>query len=473
MSHGVGRWYSGVRGLWEVLAIAVQPDLALVMMQAPCVPSEVIDYLVGLRRPSTSARQDVYARLAMVELDDASARHLSEKFLTNPRALNRLRRTIERARAWGHQVEGLACYASSEPIARLADVLGLRLLETPPATLRLGGKAGSRELFRRAGVPHLPGTYRAVRSMDALADVLARLTARHGSGTWVVKVDQGFGSGHGNGTIVVRELDRTAIQTAIRTRLRPASAAISTATLLSRIASSGAVVERMAAAPAGMQLRFPSVSLYLPAVVGGTTAPHIIGTHEQIIDSHQSFVGATLPAGPAYRCALVRHAKRAAIELRRAGVCGHACIDFVAVGSGVDPTGWTLHALEVNLRQTGTTHANRAAMLLTGAVCRRGRLVTPSGAEICYLTTDGLIDDEYRSLTPGRLIAGLQAAPGLGFDPATGRGVVPHLWTTLTRFGKVGATMLDRSAEHCLDLQDRFKALLASLSTSGSEAAGR
>ncbi|MEO3743868.1 hypothetical protein [Plantactinospora sp. B5E13] len=488
MAHGVGRWYSGVRGLWEIYGLVAQPDLVVVMLQAPALPPEVLDHLLGLPRPAPAtpddARRlpapatpddaasrlamvepgDARRRLAMVELDDESARHLSEKFLARPAVLARLRQTVRRAREHGHRVEGLAGFASSRRMARLADTLGVPLLETPPETLRWGGKAAGRRLFRDVGVPHLPGGYRPVRRVDGLVEELRRLTARHGPGPWLLKVDAGFGSGHGNAMLTVGRPDPARLRAALSDGLRPASAAVSAEEFRRHVEVVGAVVERLAVAPAGATLRFPSASLEMTTGDDQPVVARIIGTHDQVIDADHSFVGATQPAAAAYREALVRYADTIGRELARHGVRGHVGIDFLAIGAGPDPADWQLYALEINLRQTGTTAANRTALLLTGARCRAGRLVTPAGDDLCYATTDGLIRKAYQQITPARLVAALRADPRLRFDPESGHGVVPHLWTTLTRFGKVGATVLGGSVADCRARLAEFERLLDRLS---------
>lgn len=463
MSYGVGRWHSCVRGLWEVLAVPAEPDLALVMLQAPAVPTSVIDYLLGLRRLDASAASDARSRLAMVQLDDESPLHLSEKFLTRWVVMDRLKWTVNVARRMGHTVEGLSSFASSEKVAQMAELLGIPLLETPPSALHWNGKAGSRQLFRRAGLPHLPGTYRTAHDVDQLTDDLAALTLRHGAGTWLVKTDQGFGSGHGNASVEIATSDRDSVLASVKAKLRPVNPVVPIQKLWDNFVSAGAIVEQLAVSPLGEPLRFPSVALHLSGSAGSGVVPTIIGTHEQIIAADQSFVGATSPAEHYYRNELVRLALLAAKELERVGVRGHASVDFVAVKNRHRLKGWRLFALEVNLRQTGTTCANRTAMLLTGARIRKGRFQTSSGQKLCYATTDNLIRESYRAISSEMLITALRARTDLTFSSSAARGIVPHLWTTMIPFGKVGATAFAQSVADSVHLQQQFEYLLDEL----------
>lgn len=467
MAHGVARWWSGIRGLWEVLAVPARPDLVLVMMQAPLVPAGVVDYLLRLSGPSPRRFAGSQARFGMVELDDGGPRHLSEKFLTSPGVLARLRDTIRLARAYGHAIDGLACFASSQRMADLADALELDLLETPPSTLCWGTKSASRELFRQTGVPHQPGTYRPVYRSSDLAGQLCTLALHHGPGQWLVKINSGFGSGHGNALVTVDHVNPAAVDRAVHERLTPASSGVRRSDFFQYMLAEGAVVEQYAVAPAGLRLCFPSATLMLDSQPDGSRQFQVVGTHDQMIGTDQSFIGASSPADAAYRAAVLKHASLIAEQLALAGARGHAGIDFLALGSGRNPNDWAVRALEVNLRQTGTTHADRTVALLTGARLVDGRPLSPDGCEIYYLTTDGLMADRYKGIKPSQLVAALRTTSSIGFNASSRRGVVPHLWTTLQPFGKIGATVIGGSPTECSELLERFDAKLTELGDGG------
>jgi hypothetical protein len=443
--------------------------LALIVMQAPPVPREALDYLLRLVAADAGDLRDCRARLAMVELDDQRERHLSEKFLAVPDVLDRLRHTVLMAHAEGHAVEGLSCYSSSDRMARLADILGVALLETQPNTLKWGGKAGSRQVFSRAGVPHPAGTYKPVHRASDLATALSDSAAKSGAGLWLVKIDHGFGSGHGNAVVPVADPTRTTVEKALREQLRPVSPEVTRAEFLGHVEVRGAVVEKLVTPADGAQVSFPSVSLHIGPAARDVEQPKITihGTHDQIVDNDMSFIGAVQPASTNYRNEILRQASLVADELSRLGVRGNVGIDFVVTSP--EPTGrrWQAWALEVNLRHTGTTHANRTAALLTGGLCHNGHLTRPDGSPVWYVTRDGIMADAYRNISPAVLVSALAATPGVGFRPDQRHGVVPHLWTTLEPFGKIGAVAIAGSLMECHDLLARFEELLDRLSRNG------
>jgi hypothetical protein len=60
------------------------------------------------------------------------------------------------------------------------------------------------------------------------------------------------------------------------------------------------------------------------------------------------------------------------------------------------------------------------------------------GAERVYHATDGIIDSRYLGLHPSQLIAAVRES-GLGYDHDRKTGVVLHMMSAVTHFGKFGA----------------------------------
>ena len=107
---------------------------------------------------------------------------------------------------------------------------------------------------------------------------------------------------------------------------------------------------------------------------------------------------------------------------------------------------WDLQAIEVNLRQGGTTHPFMALSAITGGSCApaSGLFHSPTAAALYYRATDNLEHPELRGLLPLDLID-IVAEAGLHFDPAQLRGSVFHLLGCLSEFGKLGMTCIGRS----------------------------
>ena len=468
MALGTGRWFAGVRGIWESLSLGLERDVALVMIQAPPVPDEVMDYLFGITAKARSEpagraafHADLIGRHAMVNIEDSRACHLSEKLLDKPAILSLLSIFIESSRRRGHVVQGLAGYASSERMAELADLLDVELLETPPTTLGLGTKAGSRLVFREVGVGHPAGTYEVERDVTRLAAQIVRLRDIHGGPAWMLKLNEGLGSGHGNAVIAPGSGSQQDVADALRSELRPACTDVPLAEYLRQLERGGAIVEECIQPVPGGEIRLPSALGYLGVAPDGSRYHEILGTHEQIVGPQGDFLGSTFPASPRYRAEVLRSTELIMANLAGRGVLGHVGVDFIARSARGASDGWTIFATEINLRQTGTTHPNRTVRaLVDGEWLADGTLVDRSGREVVYRSTDALISDRFRGISVRRLIKAIKSEGEIGYDPALGRGVVPHLWTTLEPFGKVGATVIGHSAAECADQEQAFVALL-------------
>lgn len=461
MSHGVGRWLSGTRGLWESLTVANDPGLAMVMLQAPPVPDSVVRYLLGLRPGSDSAIEDRRQRHLLVGIDDDTDVHLSEKLLARPHVLNRLQELIAAARGRGQRVADLSCYQSSHRMDAIADALGLAQVETPSATLTWGTKAGSRQIFRSAGVRHPPGTYTVGRDITDLAEQAADLCRRHGPGQWLLKINEGFGTGHGNAVCTVDSTNPDVVRAELTHRLVPLTKNVTRGEYLDRVAERGAIVERFMEPPNAGRVRAPSALFFVDGGAGSTEI-RLLGTHDQLMGGELDFTGGRFPADAAYRTPIIDMSKVVVDQLVKAGVRGHIGVDFLALELAGGE--WDVHALEINLRQTGTTHPNRTVRALVPGTWHADGTLTHDGSPVCYESTDGLVDTAYRAITPEALIARLNSSPDIAFDPGRARGVVPHLWTTLPSFGKIGATFIGRSAADCQTLRKRFVDSLAELS---------
>ncbi|MBB5912999.1 hypothetical protein BJY24_001866 [Nocardia transvalensis] len=462
MAHGTARWLSGSRGVWESLRLGAEPDLAIVQIQAPPLGQHVLDFLF---RCLPSDRRDVRERHALVDVDDDRAIHLSEKILAHRPLTDRIRATTRAARRRGHTVEGLSCYASSDLMAQMADELEIPLLDTAPDLLRWGTKSGARQIFRTVDVPCPPGTYRLIRSATDLAATLTDLAERLGAAAWFVKIDSGFGSGHGNAVVDGRFIDSPFTATTLGHVLRPCSGKITTDEFLALVERNGCVVERRIEATTGTELAWPSALAYLSRTEHDRDV-HVefLGVHDQVIGAHGEYSSCRYPAGEHYRRDVVGLSGRVFAHLARLGVTGHVGVDFVALTKSVAGQDVSLYALEINLRQTGTTHPHRTARAcLPGTWRSDGTAVGPLGREVHYKATDDIASSEYVGLPTAELIRALDRTPGVAFDPRTGTGTVPHLWTTLTPHGKIGATFFGTSPASCNEFEARFIRLLRTL----------
>jgi len=180
----------------------------------------------------------------------------------------------------------------------------------------------------------------------------------------------------------------------------------------------------------------------------------VLSTHDQVLGgpSGQSYLGCRFPADAAYARLITKDAERIGVLLAQEGVLGRFAVDFVTVRNGA---GWEAHAIEVNLRKGGTTHPFLTLQFLTDGRydSEAGRFVTPGGEERHLVATDHL---EHPSLRALRLedVFDLLARSGLSFDQARQTGIVFHMLSALTTFGRVGMTAIGRTPAAAQELYD-------------------
>jgi hypothetical protein len=127
------------------------------------------------------------------------------------------------------------------------------------------------------------------------------------------------------------------------------------------------------------------------------------------------------------------------------GALERYAVDFIARRFGER---WDLQAIEVNLRQGGTTHPYMALSAITSGSLdpETGLYRSPTGVALHYQATDNLCDPRLRGLLPIDLID-IVAEAGLHYDPAQLQGSVFHLLGCLSEFGKLGMTCIGRSPD--------------------------
>ncbi len=424
------------------------PGVRAVYVTSKLLPDLVVDSVLELLPgvPTSHARR----RLHLFDADDASNRPLTEKLLERPALLARIKEMLRPGRSF------IGCYVVTELEKQLSEVLQVPLLGTDPALGYWGSKAGSRELFARCGVPHPPGSA-LVFNLDDLAEATAELwEANPGLRRCVVKLNEGF-SGEGNARFELEPLQleglsgaerRAVIRSALEQLPMPP------ASWRELVGQQGALVE--AWLEGGEALSSPSVQ--------GTIHPgggvDVLSTHEQILGGPggQTYLGCCFPADDAYRVALMRHGQAVGEALAQEGCLERYAVDFIARRiNGV----WDVQAIEVNLRQGGTTHPYMALRAITTGQLdpTTGLFLAPTGQPLHYRATDNLVDPQLRGLLPADLVD-IVAEASLHYDPARLRGSVFHLLGCLSEFGKLGMTCVATSPAEADQVYGATKAAL-------------
>ncbi|MDX1440530.1 MAG: hypothetical protein R3284_11565, partial [Rubricoccaceae bacterium] len=145
-----------------ILMLLRMPRTRLVYVTSQPIAPGIIDYYLHLLPgiPSVHARE----RLQMLACHDASDLPLTQKILSRPRLIERIRNSIKDLND-AH----LTCFNATELERTLAVQLGIPLYACDPALQYLGTKSGSRHVFREAGIP-MPGGMEDLRDMAEVAD---------------------------------------------------------------------------------------------------------------------------------------------------------------------------------------------------------------------------------------------------------------------------------------------------------------
>jgi hypothetical protein len=434
---------------WLYFLLALRwPRVHVVVVTSLPVQEEIVDYYLALIPQAEYPR----ARLTLLSVDDDSPRPLARKILERPEVLTRLRFAL----AGREEGAFIMPFNVGELERELALTLGAPIYGIDHRYAACGTKSGARRLFGELGVPHPVGEHDLYESSKIVA-ALARLRKRRPHiEAAVLKLNDGF-YGEGNQILRLRDLapPGTADERAeldVRLRSLPRS-------YLAEFAEAGGVAEEMI----GGEIRSPSVQLR--TLPGGK--PLIISTHDQVLGGTggQTFVGCHFPAEPVYAVAIMAEAGKVGDHLARAGAIGRLGVDFV-VARGDD--GWQPYAVEINLREGGTSHPWGTLWLLTqGSLDADGVYRTASGERKCYFATDALSNPAYRDVGLGEFLYA-SAANGVGYDTKTQTGAVYHMLSALETQGRIGVVAIGNSPEEADEIYLRVVNLLDGLSRSST-----
>ena len=415
------------RYLIYVLGLAQAPRTRVIYVTSQPILPRMLDYYLSLI-PGIDL-EELHSRLITVSVGDWSPRPLSQKILERPRLLERLRALIT-----DPQRAVLLPFVTTELEARLAVELGIPVYGPHPDLADLGTKTGSRTVFADAGVPHPRGTP-GLRDTADLRDALdALVSGERPPAEAIVKLEDSV-SGFGNAVIDLRGVtDRTDLDARLQV-LQTEEPGLSATDYLARFDAHGGVVEERIV---GDDFRSPSVQLRA-SPEGGV---EVLATHDQVLGGPhgQTYLGCRFPAGPEYAAELARHGTAVAEALARRGVIGRFAVDFVAARDGAG--GWDLYAVEINLRNGGTTHPGVALLALTEGHYEpeTGRYLV-DGTPKHYVATDHLEPPGLRTLTPDDVLD-LTETGGLGWDDAARTGLVFHMLSGVGVAGSVGVTAI-------------------------------
>jgi hypothetical protein len=434
-----------------LLLLLRQPRARLVYVTSQAINPSIVDYYLDLLPgviPSHARK-----RLFLVTPFDGSATPLSEKLLSRPRLIAKIRELIvdlDRAH--------LVPFNTTELERDLAVALGIPMYGADPKFFHYGTKTGCRRLFADEGVEH-PHGFEELSTIAEVVVAICRLRATRGDVEQViVKLNEGV-SGEGNATVRLENLpapgdsgERAAVGERVRS-MRFEFDSLAFDDYVSNLAERGGVVEERIC---GEEFRSPSVQMRVTPL----GELEILSTHDQLLGgpSGQSYLGCRFPADPAYATTITREAAKIGGRLAREGVIGRFAVDFVAVRRA---GGWDSYAIELNLRKGGTTHPFLTLQFLTDGRYDpdAGVFTAPSGKPKFFVASDHVESERYRSLTPDDLFD-VAVRHGLHFDQSRQTGVVFHMMSALGEHGRTGLTAVGESPSEAEAVYDRVVSVL-------------
>lgn len=445
--HAAGLSAYEERALYLLFALR-QRHVRLVMVTAEPLAEEVVGYYLSLLPDPTEAR----SRLVLLACEDTSPRPLSVKVLERPPLLDRLRALVD-----GDPDAFIMPFNVRAEERELALLLDTPIYGVDHRFANYGTKSGGRRLFAASGVQHPRGAEGVHTREELLEAIIALRRDDPRLEAVVIKQDDNV-FGEGNTALGLRDLpspggamERAALD--VRLRSLPGG-------YLDILARDGGVVEELIT---GAELASPIVQLRV--LPGGN--PLILSTHDQVLGGElgQTFVGCRFPASPAYATVIVAEAGKVGRALADLGVVGRFGVDFVVARhhDGI----LRAYAVEVNLREGGTSHPWGTLWLLSGGRFDPGpgTYVTARGPR-SYFATDHVEDPAHQAIPLPALLEATRQA-GLDYDPARAGGVVFHMLRSLQREGRVSAVAIGGSAEEANQRYLRLTSLMDQLARQG------
>jgi hypothetical protein len=222
-------------------------------------------------------------------------------------------------------------------------------------------------------------------------------------------------------------------------------------TFFQALGAEGGIVEERIVAES---IRSPSVQMRC----GPEGEYEVLSTHDQLLEGPhgQSFLGCRFPADQAYRHLIVAEALKTSCARRASRVVGRYGIDFIVTQG---PSGESRpYAIEINLRNGGTTHPFLTLQALTDGSydSRTHEFLSAGGQAKYYIATDHLEAPEYARLTPDDLLD-LMPRRGLIWQSGPQTGIAFHMLSALAVAGRVGLTAIGDTPGQAEELYTRVK----------------
>lgn len=426
------------RSLWEVLR-ASSDNTNIVFISSLPIDDDAFDYFLSMLPDPECARK----RIKLFSLDDSRASlSLTDKIMESSDFIQKIKNELDPKNTY------LKTFISSNRENDLAESLGIPFYGNARGLEYYQTKSGNRKIFEESNILFADGIS-DIKTVEDLVNSVEILWAKYKNAKrFIVKLNSGV-SGDGNAILelpcsydvfFINDLEtRMAMILGLLKELRFHSCKMNWNLFCKRIIH-GAVLENFIE---GEEKNSPSAQVF----VHSDGRIEMLSTHEQILDENGfSFLGGIFPANKDYRRELQDSAMKVAVNLRRHGIIGVFAIDFLVVhDEEKSPKIW---AIEINVREGGTTHPYRTAKLLTESWfdTELGVLIDGKGNQVCYMSNDNVTNDGLVGTRVSEFL-GFMKKEGILFSRNGGKGVVFHLLNALGPCGKVGYTAIGGCSE--------------------------
>lgn len=451
-----------LRMLWHLYFLRAR-KMHVVMCTSQYIPEELIKYYLSYL-PGDISVEDARSRLTMVCCNDMTSRSVTEKLLTRPRTLQRIKNCIEWDKA------AMTCFNSTDAEVELAKSLNIPLFGNDTQGAFWGTKTGNRQVFLDAGVDHPDGSYREIFTEEELCEEILALLKRCPSARKImVKLNDSF-SGEGNTVLRVDETLQEALKDSdqkakmvitekLHNSLEFVAPGLTWARYYTQFQNLGGICEVFVEGAAEAKTS-PSCQAFL----NNNGDVRILATHEQMLNN-QIYVGCKFPANEEYAKDIVTMTMKIGEELSKRDVIGYIAVDFVSVRQ---EDGTYKHwAIEVNVRMGGTT----LPIMTLNLLCQDGvfnagtsEFIASDGYPRYYIASDTLRKPSYKGLLIEDLLAIIKRhSTEIEWNQRPGApetGVIFHLVTLLSELGKCGVMCVGRSRDEAEELFQRVKEIL-------------
>jgi hypothetical protein len=436
----------------SLLLLLRQPRARVIYATSQTILPATLDYYMSIMPGVITGH--ALERFFNVTPEDRTPRPLTIKLLERPNICEQIRSLIpDRDRAH------LVTYCVTMFERDLALRLGIPLYGSDPSLFYLGSKTGSRETFAKAGVTY-PVGFEGLTSMDDVRVALTELRRQKPTlKNAMVKLNDSI-SGEGNAVVDLTSLPDPAASgatEALEARLRSMRfelAAMDFDSFSKSLLDLGGIVEERIQ---GDDFCSPSVQLRV-SPLGDVD---ILSTHDQLLGgpSGQSFLGSKFPANEGYAALIGSEAQKVGECLADLGALGRFAIDFVVLRDEGDI--WSCYAIEINLRQGGTTHPFMMLQFLTDGtyLTDEGVFRAPSGIGKYYVASDHIESSLYHTFTPSDLFD-IVIRHGLHFDQSRQTGILLHMLATVGENGRFGVVAVGDSPGEAEQFYQRVQAII-------------